>query len=126
MARWLWVGTGGFLGALARYGLAGWVQERVNHAARFPAGTLAVNLLGAFLLGALAGLVEVQGLLSPQSRAFLMIGFLGSFTTFSTFSYESLGLLRDGRWPAGLANLALHLLGGLLAVALGYGWTARR
>ena len=119
MPKVLLVGIGGFLGAIARYALGGWVH-RSAHGPVFPYGTLVVNVLGCLLIGALAGLVETRGVLSPESRVFLLIGLLGGFTTFSTFGYETLQLLRDGQLLYGLANIGASVLLGLGAVWLGF------
>ncbi|HZD41496.1 MAG TPA: fluoride efflux transporter CrcB [Terriglobales bacterium] len=119
------VGSGGFFGALARYGLAGMVQ-RTLPLSIFPYGTLAVNLLGCFAIGVLSGLAEGRQLLGPELRAFLLIGLLGAFTTFSTFSYETFAMLRDGEYVPALANLTVHLVAGLVLVWLGYSLTTWR
>ncbi len=113
------VGMGGFLGAVSRYLVSGWVHKWVPQAT-FPWGTLVVNLLGCFLLGLLGGLVDNRQLFTPEVRAFLLIGLLGAFTTFSTFSYETMAVLRDGQWVAGFANIGMSVVFGLLAVFLGY------
>lgn len=115
----LWVGGGGFIGAIGRYLLGGWVH-RLLPAAHFPWGTLAVNVAGCLLIGLLAGLADVRQLFSPEARLFLLIGCLGSFTTFSTFGYETLALARDAETFGALANIALHVGAGLAAVWLGY------
>jgi CrcB protein len=117
MTHLLLVGMGGFIGAVARYGISGLVQNRWGGS--FPLGTLVVNLLGCFLLGILMSLVEDHPLLTPNARAFLAIGVLGAFTTFSTFGYETCRLLGDHRlWAAG-GNIALNVCVGLAAVELG-------
>lgn len=108
---------GGFLGAVARYTLSGWVHRR--YAGDWPLGTLTVNVIGCFLIGGLATLAFERQLLSTTARSFLMIGLLGSFTTFSTFGYETMVLIRDGEMLRGLANVAASVLVGLLSVALG-------
>lgn len=91
----LYIAMGGAAGALARYGLAGWVHERAGFA--FPWGTLVVNVLGSFLIGfALRYLEAVR--LSPDVRALVAVGILGGFTTFSTFSYETIALMQAGAW----------------------------
>lgn len=114
----LWVGSGGFAGAIGRYLLSGWVH-RLLPAAQFPWGTLAVNVAGCLLIGLLAGLADVRQLFSPEARLFLLIGCLGGFTTFSTFGYETLALAREAETLKALANIALHLGAGLAAVWLG-------
>ena len=119
MVSFLLIGVGGFAGALARYGLGSAVQRLSGPF--FPAGTLFVNVVGCFLLGVVMALVPDRPFLSTsaETRAFLAIGFLGSFTTFSTFGWETMGLLRDGRVLAAAANAGLSLLLGLAAIWLG-------
>jgi len=112
------IGLGGFIGAVLRYGLSGYVQA-LSGSIYFPYGTLAVNLLGCFVIGFLSQLVESHGLLGPKTRSFLLIGLLGSFTTFSTFGNESLNLLLDGDNFFSLANISIHILLGLGFVWLG-------
>lgn len=114
------VGSGGFLGALARYGLAGLVQRQAPLAA-FPYGTLAVNLVGCFAIGALVGLAESRQLFGPEFRAFAFIGILGGFTTFSTFGYETFAMIRDAAYLRAIANAGVHVIIGLALVWLGYG-----
>src|SRR3989338_5851406 len=92
--QWLWVGIGGALGSLLRFFLQGRIQ--VAHGGAFPWGTLAVNLAGSAAIGALAALFAASGAPSRQLRLFLMVGILGGFTTFSSFSLENLELLRAG------------------------------
>ena len=116
------IGLGGFLGAIARYGLSGLVHRYANGS--FPAGTLAVNLLGCFLIGALMFLVEARQLFTPETRLFLLIGFLGSFTTLSTVGYETFELLRAGDVRLAAVNAVANLLLGVVAVGLG--WTGAR
>lgn len=123
MRNLLLVGGGGFLGSVARYYLTGWATQ-VSHAGRFPVGTLVVNVTGCLLIGLLAGLAEHAHLLSPPSRLFLLTGFLGGFTTYSAFAYETYFLGREHMALAALANIALQLLLGLGAVLLG-SWIAR-
>ena len=122
MDKWLAVGLGGFVGALARYGVGGLVHRYLGSS--FPTGTLLVNALGCLLMGATVCLVEERQLLGPGVRVFVMIGVLGSFTTFSTFGYETLAMLRDGEYPAAFGNVAANVFLGLAAVWLG--WTAVR
>lgn len=104
------IAIGGGLGALARYGLSGLVQGR---GAAFPFGTLAVNAIGCFLIGALFER------LPPGARAFAVVGVLGGFTTFSAFGYETLELLRGGQTNLALLNVAVSVVAGVGAVMLG-------
>lgn len=117
MLRWLAVGLGGLMGAMLRYGLSGWVYARWG--VGFPYGTLVVNVLGCFGLGFLMPLLEEKLLVGPAWRAFWTIGLLGAFTTFSTFSYETLMLLRDGSDGLAALNVAVSVALGLLAAYTG-------
>ena len=116
----LMVGSGGFLGALARYGLSGLVHRQLP-ASAFPFGTLVVNLLGCLAIGVMAGLGEARQLFAPEFRTFALIGLLGGFTTFSTFGYETIALIRDGEYLRATTNVGLQVIGGLILVWLGYG-----
>ena len=116
------VGTGGFFGSLARYGLSGFVQKHFPLAV-FPYGTLAVNLLGCILIGVLAGLAEERQMFGPELRTFALIGILGGFTTYSTFGYETFALMRNAEFLQATANVAIHLVGGLVMVWLGFALT---
>lgn len=122
MREVLAIGAGGFVGALARYGLAGLAHRLYGGA--FPLGTLCVNVLGCLAIGALAFAVEDRQLLGPTARLFVRVGFLGSLTTFSAFGHETFELLRGGAWGAAVANALANVLLGLLAVA--GGWMAAR
>ncbi len=110
------VGLGGFFGAVARYITSGLVQDGV---ASFPVGTLFVNVLGSFLLSLIMSLSEYYGLFSDEARIFLTIGFLGSFTTMSTFSYESFRLLERREINLFIVNVTATLTLTLLGVYLG-------
>ena len=121
MSRLLLVLAGGSLGALARYGLAG-LAHRL-YGGTWPVGTLAVNVLGCLLAGSAMSLIEDRQALSSEARTFLLIGVLGAFTTFSSFGYETLALLRSGENGRALLNVAANVLLGLGAVWLGWGAT---
>lgn len=112
----LWIAVGGAFGAVARYGLGGWVHSWAG--TRFPWGTLVVNLTGSLLIGFL--LRYLEGIdVSVQVRGFATIGLLGAFTTFSTYSYETVAFMRDGEWrQASLYSLGSLALG-LAAVYAG-------
>lgn len=118
MFRLFLIGGGGFLGAISRYALSGLVYRWFKDP-WFPYGTLAVNLLGCLIIGFLNGLIEMKQLLSPDTRALLLIGFVGSFTTFSTFAFESFSLARDSQFLSTFLNLFLHLFFGIIFVWLG-------
>ncbi len=121
MMRIVLVALGGALGAVARYGVSGWVA-RATRTSPFPYGTLTVNLLGSLALGLLMGLATGGVLnLAPRLRVALAIGFLGAFTTFSTFSYETLEALRVGDLRVALLNILVSVVGALAACWLGLG-----
>ncbi len=107
------IGVAGALGALARYGLEGWVSRR---AGSFPWGTFAVNVSGSFVLGLLVTLLGERFAVAPWVRASLTIGFLGAYTTFSTLSLESYRLLEGRSYALAGANLAGSLAAGVLAL----------
>lgn len=112
----LYIAIGSALGGMGRYLLGGLAQRLL--ATTFPAGTLLVNISGSFLLGAILRYAVETPTLTPEMRALLTIGFCGGYTTFSTFSYETLAMLEDGEWTrAGvyvLASVVLSLLGTFL------------
>lgn len=112
----LLVAVGGALGALARYGLSGWVQgSRIG----FPTGTLVVNLLGCLIMGMLARWID-RGIAGPELRLALGIGLLGALTTFSTFSLDALRLWQHHSPGSALLYVAVSVVGCLALVALGY------
>jgi fluoride exporter len=113
----LLVGAGGFVGSIARYLLGGVVQDLTR--GTFPYGTLAVNILGCFLIGGLSELADARAVLSPERRAFIIVGVLGGFTTFSAFGNETMSLLREADWPRSIANVLAHLIFAIGAVWLG-------
>ena len=117
MIKLLLIAMGGAVGALLRYAVSGVAYRLFGET--FPWGTLAVNVLGSFLLGLLWALSE-RMLFSPRLTAFLFIGVLGAFTTFSTYSLESFNLLRDGEIRLGLTNIIASNVLGLVVVLLGF------
>ena len=116
------VGAGGFAGSVLRFILNREVLQLLPAGTAFPYGILVVNAAGCFIIGILGGLASAHGILGPNSgaRAFLFVGFLGGFTTFSAFSYDTLTLFRDGALVWALANVFLQIVLGLVAVWLGY------
>ena len=118
MRNLLFVGIGGFAGAILRYLVSGYVQD-LSRRVDFPYGTLAVNVTGCFLLGALSQMVALQWDIAAEIRLMLMVGLLGAFTTYSTFGNETLTLIQDQRLFLALMNIGTHLFLGLLAVLLG-------
>lgn len=118
LSELLAVGAGGFLGSALRYAMSGAVQRLAPFSA-FPYGTLAVNVTGCLVIGVLGGLAEGRQIIGPELRLFLLLGLLGGFTTFSTFGYETLALVRDGDQLRAFGNVALHVVVGLTAVWVG-------
>ncbi len=116
--NWLWVAGGGALGSALRYGCALGVQRWAGGS--WPLGTLAVNLLGSFLIGGTFGLLLVRDFPGEGARLFLTAGLLGGFTTFSAFSMETLRLLQEGAWLPAALYVALSAAGGLLAAWAGF------
>ena len=116
----LWVALGGALGSVARYAFSGVAVRWLG--AEFPYGTLFVNVTGSFTIGLLAALVAADGrpLLGADARAFLLVGVLGGFTTFSSFSLETLNLVRSGAVGPALLNVAGSVVLCLAAVSLGF------
>jgi CrcB protein len=119
--NYLLVAVFGAAGAVSRYWLDGWVSDMTH--GQFPWGTFVVNLLGAFALGIVVALTTERLVLSPDWRVALGIGFLGAFTTFSTYTYETVKLAEDGAIGLALMNsigmLALGLIAAVLGLALG-------
>jgi len=112
------IGLGGFIGAVLRY-LVSSVTQAASGSAIFPYGTMCVNLTGCFVIGVFSLLAETRGMLTAETRLFLFIGLLGSFTTFSTFGHETFNLIREGRPVLAGMNASAHLILGLLCVWLG-------
>jgi CrcB protein len=121
MASYLWIGIGGALGSVGRYWLNGLVSARFE---TFPMGTLVINVLGSFIIGIFAALTMPEGRMSSEGRAFatqfVMIGLCGGFTTFSSFSLQTLNLLRDREWLYAGGNVLLSVIVCLVATWLGY------
>ena len=118
--EYLWIALGSALGGVGRYWLSGVIARRLGEA--FPVGTLVVNATGSFVIGFIASLTRPEGrlLLSASGRQFLMVGICGGYTTFSSFSLQTLNLAREGEWFYAGANVVASLLLCLLAVWLGH------
>jgi len=112
----LWVGAGGFLGAIARYALSLWIDTRFD--TPFPVATMLINVTGSFVLGTMSGALEFATW-PPEVRLALGVGFLGAYTTFSTFTYETLRLIEAGDTAIALGYVSASVLAGLAAATLG-------
>jgi CrcB protein len=118
----VYLALGGVLGTLLRYGMGGWVHSWAGTS--LPWGTLAINVLGSLILG-FTMRASQSLLISPELRAFITIGFCGAFTTFSTYTYETVALMQKGEWLRALMYALGSLVVGLLAVIAGFAAAAR-
>jgi fluoride exporter len=114
---YLIVGIGGFLGCNARYLLGGWIAGR--YGTSFPYGTMAINVSGSFVIGFFLVLISERFIVHPNWRLFFAIGFLGGYTTFSTFSFESFSLIQNRSYVLALANLVGSVVLGQVGVLAG-------
>ena len=114
----LLVGLGGALGSMARYMFSTLISRLVP--SLFPFGTFAVNVVGCVLFGIIVGLAEQRSVFRPEARAFLLIGVLGGFTTFSTFAFESFQLLRDGQFMSAAVNVVGQVIAGVVGLWAGF------
>ena len=115
--QYLVISLDGILGANARYVLGTWIAQR--YGTSFPYGTLVINVSGSFVIGLFLTLISERFVLHPNWRLFFAVGFLGAYTTFSTFSYESVVLLQNGSWRLGLVNMVGSVVLGPIAVVMG-------
>lgn len=115
--NYLIIGLGGFLGANARYLVGGWAADRFG--AAFPYGTMLINVSGSFVIGLFLTAITERFVAPPSLRLFFAIGFLGAYTTFSTFSFESLALIQERSYLAAAANMVGSVALSVLAVTLG-------
>ncbi len=120
MLSYFWVGLGGAFGSIARFWISGLIALRYGQT--FPFGTLAVNVTGSFVIGLFAALTDPEGrfLASPSFREFFMIGICGGYTTFSSFSLQTLALAQEGEWLRAGANAVASFALCLVAVWLGH------
>ncbi len=109
------VGTGGFVGAILRFLISGWVQKSAG--GFFPVGTLGVNVLGSFVIGFAA--LYFESVVAPHQKAIVITGMLGALTTFSTFSLETVIMLQGGLWGRAAANVTLNVVLCVTATLLG-------
>lgn len=117
MTNILMIGIGGFFGAVTRYGVAVWIGQRWGRS--FPLGTFVINITGSFLIGLLMTLMTEKIIENPQWRLLLVVGFLGAYTTFSTFEYETGALLKDSEWLYAGLNVIGSVFVGFIALKLG-------
>ncbi len=117
MQNYLIIGLGGFLGAVTRYAVSLWIGQRWGRS--FPLGTFFINVSGSFLIALVMSLSIERLMISPQWRLFLAVGFLGAYTTFSTFEFETGNLLRDGEWMIAGINVVFSVAAGFIALKAG-------
>ena len=120
--QYLLIGLGGFFGANARFLVSSWAARLLG--VNFPYGTFIANISGSFLLGVTIAILHDRGLLASPQRHFFVVGFLGAYTTFSTFAYESMQLFQNGAVLLGVLNIVGSVLVSLLAVGCGF-WLGR-
>lgn len=117
MGKYFFVGIGGFLGAIARFWLGAYVSERMG--TKFPYGTFLINCSGSFFIGLIVTILAERTHMNPNWRYLLPIGFIGAYTTFSTFEYETLRAMQDGQLLGGFLNIGLSVAVGFAMVWLG-------
>lgn len=114
--QWIAIAIGGAIGAMGRFAVTAYAFPVMAN--RFPAGTLAANLVGSFLIGVCYILIIEKGSLAPEWRNWLMAGFLGAFTTFSTFALDAVNLWQNGHGATALTYVVISVLGSIAAVVL--------
>jgi len=115
--KYMWIALGGALGALARYSLGVWVYERMG--TRFPYGTVVINVTGCFLMGLVLAILDTHMELNPAWRYTIPVGFIGAYTTFSTFEYETLHAAQNGEPAIAFLYFGVSLILGFVGVWLG-------
>ncbi|MBK7630057.1 MAG: fluoride efflux transporter CrcB [Ignavibacteriales bacterium] len=118
MLNYILVSTGAAIGGALRYGISNYIQKNIS--VIFPYGTLVVNIVGSFILGVIMFYLNEKELIGSELRLFLTVGFCGGFTTFSTFSYETLTLFRDSEIVLAFYNVLLNLVLCLVGIYLAY------
>jgi CrcB protein len=117
MIKYLIIGMGGFLGAISRYAIGVWIGQKWGRS--FPLGTFFINVSGSFFIGLLMTLLTERIMANPNWRLLLVVGFLGAYTTFSTFEYETGRLVKDGEWLIASMNVVFSVFAGFAAVKIG-------
>jgi CrcB protein len=117
LIKYLMVGVGGFLGSVLRFWLGSFIGGRLG--ARFPYGTFVINVTGSFLIGMIVTVLAAKAHWSPNWRYLILIGFIGGYTTFSTFEFETLRLAQDGQMLMAILNVTLSVVVGLVGVWAG-------
>src|SRR5271169_6644116 len=117
MTNYLIIGVGGFIGAVVRYAVALWIGQKWGRS--FPLGTFVINVTGSFLIGLLMSLLTERFMTNPQWRLLLVVGFLGAYTTFSTFEYETGKLIDDSELLLAAANIVMSVAVGFVALRIG-------
>jgi len=117
MTKYWMVGIGGFIGAIARFWLGGYISNKLG--TRFPYGTFVINCTGSFLIGFILTLIAERTHWSPNWRYLIPVGFIGAYTTFSTFEYETFRSMQDGEFLIASLNVGLSVIVGFISVWLG-------
>lgn len=117
MLKYVMVGLGGFVGAIARFWVGVYIANRMG--TRFPYGTFVINISGSFIIGLVITVLAERSSLSPNWRYLIPIGFVGAYTTFSTFEFETLRAIQDGQIAIGMLNVFGSVIAGFIAVWLG-------
>lgn len=117
MINYLIIGIGGFFGAISRYAIGLWIGQKWGRS--FPLGTFVINVSGSFFIGLFMSLFTERFMVNPQWRLLLVVGFLGAYTTFSTFEYETGRLVKDGEWLIASMNVILSVVAGFVALKVG-------
>jgi CrcB protein len=117
MTKYFFVGLGGFMGAVARFWLGGYISNRMG--TRFPWGTFVINITGSFLIGLTITLLAEKAHWNPNWRYLIPVGFIGAYTTFSTFEYETLRSVQDGELIVAAINILASVISGFISVWIG-------